>query len=91
MSIDLLSNCSDSFDSINIYVLKQLIHSGWSVLDFWDQGSQELYLFWVVVVNAEVKAIEQSERVLFYVIGVLGYDLNDLGIKGFSLLWVFLA
>lgn len=28
---------------------------------------------------------------MFYVVGVLGYDLNDLGIKSFSLLWVFLA
>jgi len=56
-----------------------------------DQSSQELDKVRVIVVNAEVEAIEEGERVLLDVVGVFTDDFDDFKVHGISLLWLLFS
>ena len=67
MGVDLFTDSSDSFDTVHIDVLKELVHPFWSVGESGDEGSQEFNQVRVVVVDTEVQAVEESKWVLFNV------------------------
>ena len=62
-TVDLFSNCSDLVNSIDIDVFKELVNliNGWHFLN---DVSEELNKLFILVINAEEEAIEQSHWIL---------------------------
>lgn len=60
----------DLVNTIDIDLLQQLINL-FTVRNFLDKNSQEINHLWIVVVNAEVKTVEQSHGILLNVARVL--------------------
>jgi len=77
-SIDCFSNSSQSFNTVNIDMLEELIDLSWTIRHLLNQGSHELYQVRVVVVDAEVEAVEKGHLVLINIIRVLCDNINDL-------------
>ena len=80
-SIDLFSNSSQSLNTIDIDVLKEVINLLWTILHFKNQCSEKFNQIWIVVVNAEVQTVEQSHFVLLNVVRVLSNDVNYFSIE----------
>lgn len=80
VNVEWISNSSQSINTIFRNVLHDLIDLLWLVVSSHriDQDSEKLYKFRVVVVDAEVKAVEQSHGILFQVLSMLRNDISDL-------------
>lgn len=91
MSINDFSNGPDSLNTININILKHLINPLWLILELVDECSEEFYEVWVVVVDAEVEAIEESHLIFLDIISVLIDNIDDLKVEGLFLLWLLLT
>jgi hypothetical protein len=67
-SVDLFSDRSQSLNPVHINMLKKLVYLSWSVRHLPNQSSEKLNKVWVVVVNAEVEAVEEGHLVFIDVV-----------------------
>ena len=79
MSIYLLPYSSQDLNSVDINILEDLFNLFRLLggVHFLYKGSQELDQIWVVIVNTEVQAVKQSQRILFDVVGVFRNNFDD--------------
>jgi hypothetical protein len=93
VSVELLSLGSEDIDTVVVNVLKQHFDLLWFVVvvHLFDQRSQELDKVWVLIVDTEIQAVEQSKWVLFDVVRVLRDDFDDLHVHLLLLVFLVLA
>ena len=89
--VDHFTNSPKSLNTIDINELKHLIYLMRSVDHLGDQSSQEFNQVWIVVIDAEVKTVEECQWILFDIVTMLTNDVNDLHVQGLLFAWLLLC
>lgn len=85
------THCAQSFDTVYVDVLEDLVYFVRPHFNFVDKHSKEFNNLWVLEVNTKIQAVKEGHGIQLYVVTVFRYDLNDFLVQLLLFVRLFLS